>query len=122
MKFTFTPEPEIAEQLQELARITQRSIGNIINDVLRSPLNQMVDDLDTDYMQILLEGVEYPDHATAAVVAKNYNSLNWEIVMKSKGMQWNICNAWAGDDNAVHFTKSRLVKASDFEPGRKATA
>jgi hypothetical protein len=43
MKITFTPEPVIAEQLQELARITQRPIDDLINDILEPALDQMIE-------------------------------------------------------------------------------
>jgi hypothetical protein len=63
---TFTPEPVIAEQLQELARITQRPIGDLINDLLDSPLDQMLgEQQDTDYMRLVLDDVVYSDQAQA---------------------------------------------------------
>jgi hypothetical protein len=116
MKLAFTPEPIIAEQLTELARITQRPIGDLINDILHSPLDQMIDNSDTGYIgAVLVEGVEYPDHATAAAVAENINAINRATVRESTHGQFHVNSAWAGDDNVVHFTKTKLVKASDLE-------
>jgi DNA-binding protein Fis len=116
MKYTFTPEPLIAEQLQELARITQRPVSDLINDLLSSPLNQMIGDRDTDFMRLVLDDVEYPDHATAEAIAEAYNAINRTTVMKSKGGQFHVSVARAGDDCVVHFSRSKLVKASDFSP------
>lgn len=106
MKITFTPEPIIAEQLQELSRITQRPIGELINDILAPALDQMIEQQDTSYMQLVLDGVEYDDATTVAAVAENYNSINWETVMKNG--QFHVHNAWAGDDRAVHFGRLEL--------------
>src|SRR5271165_5969773 len=82
MNLTFTPEPIIAEQLQELSRITQRPIGDLINDLLASPLDQMIEDQDTDYMRLVLEGVVYDDASQAKAVAENINTINWETVQE----------------------------------------
>jgi len=117
MKITFTPEPIIDEHLQELSRITQRPIGDLINDLLDSPLEQIIEQQDTDYMRLVLDGVVYSDHAQAEAAAENYNALNWETVMEHG--QFHVQNAWAGDDRMVHFSKTKLVKASDFEPAGK---
>lgn len=117
MKITFTPKPIIAEQLQELSRITLRPIGELINDLLDSPLEQIIEQQDTDYMRLVLDGVVYPNHSQAEAVAENYNELNWEAVMEQG--QFHVQNAWAGDDNMVHFSKTKLVKASDFESAGK---
>ena len=114
----FTSEPIIAEQLQELSRITQRPIGDLINDRLDSPLEQMLgEQQDTDYMRLVLDGVVYDDASQTKAVAENYNALNWETVMEHG--QFHVQNAWAGDDRMVHFSKTKLVKASDFEPAGK---
>jgi hypothetical protein len=114
MKINFTPEPEVAEQLTELARITQRPLNDLINDLLAGPLDQMIEGNDTSFMRLVLDNVVYADHAKAQAVAENYNALNWETVMEHG--QFHVREARAGDDCAVHFSKTRLVKASDFEP------
>ena len=117
-KLTFEPTEIIAEQLAELSRITQRPIGELINEILAPALNQMVEDQDTDYMQLVLDGVEYDEATTVAAVAENINTINWETVMEHG--QFHVHNAWAGDDRVVHFGRLELVKSSDFDtaPGK----
>jgi hypothetical protein len=61
MKLTFEPTETVAAQLQELARITQRPVSDLINDILDSPLDQTLgEQQDTDYIQLVIlarEGV-----------------------------------------------------------------
>jgi hypothetical protein len=107
---TFTPEPVIAEQLQELARITQRPIGDLINDLLDSPLDQMLgEQQDTDYMRLVLEDVVYPDRSQAEIVAENYNALN-RATVREHG-QFHVRTARATDACTVEFTEPELVEA-----------
>jgi hypothetical protein len=114
---TFTATDTVFAQLQELARITRRPIDDLINDLLESPLKQMVDDSDTHLMRVVVDGVEYDDAATAAAVAEAINEVNRATVRQSAHGQFHVNSAWAGDDNVVHFTKTKLVKISDLEVG-----
>jgi hypothetical protein len=109
MKLTFEPTETVAEQLQELVRITQRPISDLINDLLDSPLDQMLgEQQDTDYMRLVLEGVVYTDRSQAEAVAENYNALNRASVRESG--QFHVRTAWAGDDCVVHFTEPTLLE------------
>jgi hypothetical protein len=108
---TFTPEPIIAEQLQELARITQRPIGDLINDILDSPLDQMLgEQQDTDYMQLVIAGVVYSDRAQAEAVAENYNALERAIV-HAPGGHFYVHTARSTDAGTVEFSESELLEA-----------
>lgn len=110
MKITFTPEPEIAEQLQELSRITQRPVGDLINDILDSPLDQMLgEQQDTGYMQLVIEGVVYSDRSQAEAVAENYNAINRAFV-REHGKS-HVCTARATDACTVEFSELELVTA-----------
>jgi hypothetical protein len=52
---TFEPEETVTEQLAQLSRMTGRPIGELVNDLLRGPLNQIVQWGDTDYMRVVLD-------------------------------------------------------------------
>ena len=107
---TFTPEPIIAEQLQELSRITQRPIGDLINDLLDSPLEQIIEQQDTDYMRLVLDGAVYDDASQTKAVAENYNALN-RATVREHG-QFHVRTAKVGDDCTIKFTEPALLKSS----------
>ena len=52
---TFEPEETVAEQLAQLSKMTGRPIDELVNDLLRGPLNQIVQWGDTDYMLVVLD-------------------------------------------------------------------
>jgi hypothetical protein len=110
MKLTFEPTETVAAQLQELARITQRPVSDLINDLLDSPLDQMLgEQQDTDYMRLVLEGVVYPDRSQAEAVAENYNALNRSTVREHG--QFHVCTARATDACTIEFTEPQLANA-----------
>ena len=39
MRTTFTPAPDIADRLRELAKTSKRSLNGVLNDLVRSALN-----------------------------------------------------------------------------------
>jgi len=41
-QLTFTPEPEIAERLEKLRKITNLDLDQLLNTLLESPLNQII--------------------------------------------------------------------------------
>lgn len=105
---TFTPEPIIAEQLQELSRITQRPVGDLISEIIAAPLNQMIEGEDTDLMRLVIGGVVYDDASQARAVAENYNALN-RATVREHG-QSHVCTARATDECTIEFTEPALVK------------
>jgi hypothetical protein len=52
---TFEPEETVAEQLAQLSKMTGRPLDELVNDLLRGPLNQIVEWGDTDLMRVVLE-------------------------------------------------------------------
>jgi hypothetical protein len=105
---TFAPEPIIAKQLQELSRITKRPIEDLFNNILETALDQMIEDQDTDYMRLVLDGVVYPDHPQAEAVVENYNAIN-RATVREHG-HFHVRTAWASDDCVVHFTEPALLE------------
>jgi hypothetical protein len=108
-KFSFIPEPIIVEQLDELSRITQRPVSDLINGILAPALDQMVEDQDTDYMQLVLEGVVYSNHAQAKLVAENCNAFNRTRVREHG--RFYVRTAFVTDDCKVEFTELALLEA-----------
>jgi hypothetical protein len=106
---TFKPTETISEQLQELSRITQRPVGDLINDILEPALDQMIENQDADYMRLVLDGVFYDDVSQVKVAAENFNVLNRATVEENG--QFHVRTAWAGDDNMVHFTEPALLRS-----------
>ena len=106
-KLTFTPAASIAEQLEELSRITLRPIGDLINDILAPALDQMVKHQDTDYMRTVLKGVVYFNRSQAEAVAENYNALN-RAAVREQG-QFHVCTANVTDACTVEFTEPELI-------------
>jgi hypothetical protein len=43
MQIAFSPNTQIAEELQELSRITQRPFNDLINDLLAPSLSRMIE-------------------------------------------------------------------------------
>jgi hypothetical protein len=72
MTITIELDETLTAQLAELSRITQRPIGDLINDLLDSPLDQMLgEQQDTDYMRLVIDDVVYDDVSQANIVAEN---------------------------------------------------
>jgi hypothetical protein len=106
---TFEPTETISEQLQELSRITQRPVEDLINDILEPALDQMIEGKDSDYMRLVLDDVVYDDVSQAKVAVENFNALNRATV--GENGQFRVRTAWAGDDNMVHFTEPALLRS-----------
>jgi hypothetical protein len=108
-KLTFTPEPEIAEQLQELARITQRPLADLLNDLIKGTLGQIIEGKDVDLLCLCLDGVAYPDRSQAEAAAENYNALN-RVLIRENG-RFHVRTAFVQDDCTLEFTQNVLLEA-----------
>ena len=52
---TFELEETVVEQLAQLSKMTGRPIDELVNDLLRGPLNQIVQWGDIDYMRVVID-------------------------------------------------------------------
>jgi arsenate reductase-like glutaredoxin family protein len=109
---TFTATDTVFAQLAELSRITARPIDDLINELLCGELDQMIARKDTEYMRLVLDDVEYPDHATAKAVAENYNAINRALVQE-KG-RFHVRTAYVDRyECTVEFTESIRLSRED---------
>ena len=79
-KLTFTPAPKIAARLKKLCEITNLDFDTLLNTLLDSPLEQIVGDGDTGYLQCLFfEGYEFDSKKDALKDIAGYDEFVAEL-------------------------------------------
>jgi hypothetical protein len=59
MTITFDAEPDVADHLEKLCRITSLGAGELINILLDPPLRQIIKDKDSGFLQCCIQAFVY---------------------------------------------------------------
>jgi integrase len=73
MTIKFDPEPDVAERLEMLCRITNLETGDLINNLLDSPLSQIIDDHDCGLLRPVLQSFEFDTKEEALAAIAGYD-------------------------------------------------
>jgi hypothetical protein len=68
----FNPTPDNARRLTKLAELTGLDSATLINLLLEAPLEQMIDEGDSDYLRSVLYQLRFPTKEAAAEVISRY--------------------------------------------------
>jgi hypothetical protein len=101
---TFDAEPDVADHLEKLCRITNLGAGELINILLGPPLRQIIKDKDSGFLQCCVQPFVYGTKEEALDIIARYESFisedgsgcyhpdakprrtrggDWEVVFKS---------------------------------------
>jgi hypothetical protein len=72
MTITFDAEPDVADHLEKLSRITNLGLNELINLLLESPLRQIIEDKDSDFLQCCIQPFVYDTKEEALAVIAGY--------------------------------------------------
>jgi hypothetical protein len=105
---TFTAEPEIAERLEKLCRITKVGSSELINLLLESPLEQVFGLGDTSLLRAYIQPFIHETKESAVEVIAGYEAFAAELRA-------------AGDTCCVADAKRRRTREDDWEVVFKST-
>jgi hypothetical protein len=80
---TFTPTPEVSDNLKKLSEISTINMENLINVLLASPLRQIVEEGDSGLLRCVLQSNRYPEKATVEALITVYEE--YIAKLKSEG-------------------------------------
>lgn len=72
MSIQFTPEPEIAERLEKLCQVAKLEASEIINILLDSPLEQIIEARDSSLLRCCIHPFVYDTKEEALAVIAGY--------------------------------------------------
>lgn len=59
MTITFEPEPDVADQLEKLCQVANLEASEVINILIASPLNQIIEDRDAGLLRPIFQSFEF---------------------------------------------------------------
>jgi hypothetical protein len=104
-------ESKIADQLEELSQITQRPVEDVVNQILKPWLEQVLDTMDVNLLQGVIAG-SYASRIDAVAAARSYNQMNRRAVARyGKRYVERASVAESADGFCIEFEESALATA-----------